>query len=86
MTLLSNAICWQSGLSFRPILGTQYIVTDLNGDRAKKMTGLKKTLFLNFTNSQYFFAKVSGIGPWVDKLMQRVLIRRNLYGRYAVQG
>ena len=29
---------------------------------------LKKTEFLNSANSQYFFTKISGIGPWVSRI------------------
>jgi hypothetical protein len=29
---------------------------------------LKKTTFLKIANSQYFFAKISWIGPWVSKM------------------
>ena len=29
---------------------------------------LKKTMFFKTVNSQYFFAKLSGIGPWVSRI------------------
>ena len=33
-----------------------------------KMADSKKTEFFNSANSQYFFAKILGIGPWVSKI------------------
>ena len=42
-------------------------VTDLNRDEAKKKWPTQKTEIFNSANSQYFFAKISGIGPWVNK-------------------
>ena len=48
-------------------------MSDFNGDEAKKYpkcptqnVQLKNTKFSKSTNSQYFFTKISGIGPWVN--------------------
>ena len=30
---------------------------------------LKKNEFFNSANPQYFFAKVSGIGPWISRIV-----------------
>ena len=40
----------------------------------------KQNVIFSSTKSQYFFAKISGIGPWV----RRALMWLNLYGRQAV--
>ena len=47
----------------------------------------QKTETFNSTNSQHFFAKISGIGPWIsnDKLMQRASMLLNLYDPQVVQ-
>ena len=45
-------------------------VMDLDRDKAKKKMingGLKNTEFFN-DHLQYFFAKISGIGPWVSRI------------------
>ena len=42
------------------------------GDKAKKKNFEKKKKnqneFFNFVNSQYFFAKISWIGPWISRI------------------
>jgi hypothetical protein len=46
-------------------------LTDFHGDEAKQyfQNGpLKKTEFFKTTNSQYFFTKISGVGPWVRNI------------------
>ena len=53
------------------------MLTDIHGDEAQKhlflkkqkQNGrLKKTEFFKITNSRYFFTKISGIVPWVDRI------------------
>ena len=56
------------------------MLTDFHGDEERKknskekfkMADSKKTVLFNSASSQYFFGKISGIGPWVSicKLMQ----------------
>ena len=44
------------------------MLTDFHGDEAKKKNqNGTKTEFFNSANSQYF-AKISGIGPWVSRI------------------
>jgi hypothetical protein len=46
-------------------------VTDLNDEAKKKrfkMADAKKTEFFFSANSQYFFLKISEIGPWVSRI------------------
>jgi hypothetical protein len=71
---------WKPGKStkFRPILATQETLTDFHGDEANKififlkrnfkMAATKKTEFFTSTNSQYFFLKISWVGPWVSRI------------------
>ena len=49
-----------------------------------KMAHSKKTSFSSSANSQYFFMKISWIGPWVGRIERRALVWLNLYGREAV--
>ena len=53
------------------------MLTDFHWDEAKKSKKkskknqngrLKKTEFFKIANSQYFFAKILGIGPWVSRI------------------
>ena len=56
--------------SSKSILTTQEILTEFHGDDffwKKFQNGrLKKTEFFNSANFQYFFAKISVIGPWIN--------------------
>ena len=38
------------------------------GMKQKKMADSKKTEFFKIANSQYFFVKISWIGPWVSRI------------------
>ena len=47
------------------------LVTDLNGDEARKEKKNEKKIQngqLNSTNSQYVFDKISEIGPWMSRI------------------
>jgi hypothetical protein len=46
------------------------MLTDFHGDEAKRIQNgrLKKIEFFNSANSQYFIVKISGIGPWVERV------------------
>jgi hypothetical protein len=42
---------------------------DFDGDEAKKkFKNTKKKKIFKTANSHYFFAKISGIGPWVYRI------------------
>ena len=51
--------------------------THFHGDETKQIEIIeeiqhgrrKKTEFFKTPNSQYFFAKISGVGPWMNKLI-----------------
>ena len=67
-----------------PIHVTTQFVTDFNSNEAKKENKiqnkiqngwLKKAEFFNSVNSQYFFVKISGIGPWVSRINHGLLNR-----------
>ena len=61
----------------RSILATQESLTDFYGDDI-----LKKTELFNSTNSQYFFSKNLGIGPWVNRInfAQPILLSQSSVG------
>jgi hypothetical protein len=46
------------------------MLTDFHWGEAKKNQNgrLKKTEIFNSPNSQYFSAKISGIGPWISRI------------------
>ena len=59
------------------MLDIQELLTDFHGNEAKKnfflknkiQNGrLKKSAFFKTANSQYFFVKISWIGPWVSRI------------------
>ena len=79
-TVLSISVCPRPhGLETRVIIkiSTQEPLTTFHGikqiifffSKKKIQNGrLKKTSFCQTVNSQYFFAKLSGMGPWVIKI------------------
>ena len=55
------------------MLDIQELLTDFNGNEdffflknKIKMADSKKNAFFKIANSQYFFVKISSIGPWVS--------------------
>ena len=67
--------CWPK-TSFQPILATQEPLTAFHGIKQKKKFWTKKNpkwptqknYGFQTVNSQYFSAKLSGIGPWVSRI------------------
>jgi hypothetical protein len=64
-------------IKFRPILATQQPLTAFHGIKLKKKIFLKKKIqngplkknyVFKTVNSQYFFVKLSRIGPWVSRI------------------